>query len=512
MANKNKRRLPSTPVSRPSTATRFGKGLEDAPRRRWETGTVIGYSPATQTYTVKTSTHPGLPDVPRLVRDPGETGIIPMDTTVVLHDELGYYVIDGILKLAAANPVELTPARVSEVRGVGGEDPLHAPAVTDTTFRAPNEPKDILPNDWIRRSPDGNMIAVLAGGTNAVKSSPFAQVRTHAIGDMVEIISATYRHMTAMGDLNIVNENGKTSLIWRAGSDQSTENGPNTGNWTIRLDVGATGDLFNFEITTPKGQTLSRIHMGSDGRVSILGSAGVDVTSGDRGTTREDLAGSKETTVRGELHTKVKGLVEEVFRAARVTSVSKNDSLTVGNDRNEVVNHDRNSYVGGAQVTRAQGGVIPTPGAPAIVNEAINGSINTVVGDPASAAIPAALQGQNFINYVGGFNFALMPTAMPPPIGGFNVISAMPGSVQLGADGAAVPNPATGGYDIVAVAPFGVMKFEPFLAMMLVLITYVDTHFHGSAVGPTSPPIVPMKPLVEPLLAAIRSVRVSVGL
>lgn len=504
-------KLPGSPIS--EETSKFGtRAFRTGGRGVWTQGTILGYNAERQSYTVRTSSSDGIPDVPRLVRDPGEVGVLPTNTNVVLHDALGFWVIDSVLKLAPSNPVELNPTFVSEVRGVGGEDPTYAQDAAGASYRPPNDPLDVLSGDWLRKSRDGNLMGVLAGGTNVMKSGAFSQIRTHALGDLVEIFSQTYRHLTAMGDLNIVNDGGKTSLIWRAGSDQSTENGPNTGNWTIHLDVGATGDLFNFEVTTPQGQTLARLHMSSDGRVSILGTAGVDITSGSNGTTREDLAGSKASTVHGDSSQTIKGTTTEVFEGPRTTEVAKNDTVLVGNDLNTTVMNARNAYVGGQQTTTVQGGPLPpTPGSVALKWEVLNGGVETVVGNPLKAALPTALQGQNWINYVGGFNFAIQPGALPPPVGAFNVISTLPGSVQLGANGVAVYNPTTGGHDVTAVAPFGVMMYEQFMAMMSVLLTWMDTHVHGTAVGPSSPPFVPASSLVNPLLPPIRSVRVSVG-
>jgi hypothetical protein len=100
----------------------------------------------------------------------------------------------------------------------------------------------------------------------------------------------------------------------------------------------------------------------------------------------------------------------------------------------------------------------------------------------------------------------------PPPIGGFNIITATPNSVLLGATGAAVYNPKTMTHTIKAVAPFGVMKFEPFASLFTMLLTWLDTHTHATAVGPTTLPLIPATPLISPQIPNVRSVRVAVGL
>jgi hypothetical protein len=112
----------------------------------------------------------------------------------------------------------------------------------------------------------------------------------------------------------------------------------------------------------------------------------------------------------------------------------------------------------------------------------------------------------NVINNFGGINFVCAPTA----IGNFNVVTTLPASVNLGANGTAVKLP-DGSWQIVAVAPFGVMMFEPFAAMMTALLVALDTHIHITAVGPTTPiPI--FTAAVSSLIPLIRSIRVSVGM
>jgi hypothetical protein len=482
--------------------------------KRWNTGIVRDYNVAMRTYTVQLSDGRQPLEMPRLIRDPGDTSILARDTYVVVHDELGFPVIDAVLPQAPTKPVELGPHRISEVRGVGGEEPTATISEDAANFRQPNDPLDVTAGDRVFTGPEGNLLAVLAGGTNVMKSSPFAQVRTHSLTDMVEIISKVYRHITAMGDMRIINDGGKTSLIWRAGSDQTTENGAGEENWTIRLDVGATGDLFNFEVTTPHGNTLAKIHISADGRVEILGLNGVDVTSGKDGEAREDLAGSKQTRIAGNLTTTAKGNRVEVIGGMSQLQVSKNMKTLVGGSTARVSTSDDLLYVGGKQQIKIQGAPPvppPSPGTIAQKIEIINGSIETTLGNPVSGALPSVRQHATWVNYVGGYTFVVQPTAAPP-LGSFSVVTSTPSSVLLGANGAAVYDPSTGSHRTTAVATFGVMKYEPFAAMMQALLNWLDTHVHGTAMGPSSPALVPASPAITPSMPSIRSVRVAVGL
>lgn len=502
----------TTPATPQQKQQALGGGLPAPPSRRWLTGVVVDYDPNNQRYRVAVDGI-GLNDtMPRLVRDPGETTILPPETVVACHDELGYWVIDAVIKQAAVVPSRLPPPTVTEVRGVGGEDPVRAARADGPALRAPTDPVDVLANDWVRRSPEGNLIGVLAGGVNTMQSSPFAAVRTHALEELVEIFAHKYRHLSSMGNFEIRSERGKTSLVWRAGSDQSNENGPGRENWTIRLDIGATGDLFDFSITTPEGQVLSRIHMNAQGRIQILGTDGVDIVSGGdaKSTTKQIAVANQEMQFKGDVTELIDKNVRLEIGGSRDVAVSGNDELIVGSDHNQTISRDWNHTVNNKVKQKVLGG-LPTsalPGVAAYELEVVNGGITYIIGDALSGASPAGMQSFNvLVNGTGGVTFALGPQAA----GMFNVITTLPASVNLGASGASVKLP-NGSVQTVAVAPFGAMKFEPYAALMTALLTWLDTHVHICAVGPSTPPVIPSSPIIGPLVPVIRSVRVAIGL
>lgn len=481
-----------------------------APARqgRWTTGVVVDYNPLSQNYRLSIEGAGFNDTVPRLARDPGDLTILPPETIVVVHDALGYWVIDAVLKQAPVGTTRLPPPTISEIRGIGGEDPARAQDENGPSNRAVSDPVDVLAGDWVRRGQDGNFMGVLAGGVNAMQSSPFAAVRTHALEELVEVFAHQYRHISAMGNFEIKTDNGKTSLTWRAGADQSEENGAGQENWTIRLDVGAVGDLFDLSVTTPDGNLLSRIHLNSQGKIQILGVEGVDIISGGdpKVIGKEVTASSKEVEIGGYHKQTIAQDKTEHVGGSRSYTVSANDSSMFGNDKSEVVSRDFNSTINGHHRQKVMGGLIPAPGVPAYELELMNGGMTIVLTDVLSGANPAGMASFNVINNFGGINFACAPTAT----GGFNVITTLPGSVNLGANGTAIKLP-NGAWQFVAVAPFGVMMFEPFVAMMTALLVALDTHIHITAVGPTTPiPI--FTAAVSSLIPLIRSLRVSVGM
>ena len=455
---------------------------------RWETATVLDYFPNLHAYTVKGSISGILDHIPRLLQDPGETVILPRGTVVAVHDELGYPVIASVLSSAVLSGVSLNPTKLTEVPNIGGDDPVYA-ADKGAGYCPPDAPTDTLSGDWVRRSPDGNLLGVLAGGLNVLQSAPMAQIRTHALGELVEILSTNYKHITSMGDFRIQNKEGKTSLIWRAGSDQSDETGANRGHWSIRLDVGATGDLFTFEVTTPEGQSLCRVHMSADGKLELLGVAGIDLTSGNRGPMREDIAGDHDSEVFGNQTENVKGSVGEYVGGTRDTSISKDDGLTVGNNLRETIAGDRNVYVGGKIRQAVQGGATP--------------SLYEYIDGPVEVSAPS----QTYVSSTGGANF----------VGLYNVICTQDDGVKLGADAVVTPSTDGSGHSIKnLMARYHAMKYEPWYTVMSALLDWLDQHQHLTAMGPTGPALsaatASVKLKVTPqMVSDTRSKRVAIG-
>ena len=98
-------------------------------------------------------------------------------------------------------------------------------------------------------------------------------------------------------------------------------------------------------------------------------------------------------------------------------------------------------------------------------------------------------------------------------IGGFNVCSALPGSIQLGADAVVVRDPTTGLHTVQIIpSMFHAMLYEQWSTYMDVLLGLIDTHTHTSSVGPTGPPIVPTAASVSSLAQLVKCQRVLLGL
>lgn len=305
----------------PGTGDRF---------RRGELGTVIEYH--SDRYTAKVRTERGrvLTGVPRLRSMPGDVAPLSPGTEVLLSFDYGFPIIMGVLAMPAQRgTTEGSPFSVTD------QDP-DGPSQSRLevgNFRGPNEPTDLVAGDQAFIGQEGNSIGALTGGTNVMRSTPLSQVRTHSIGEMVEIISRNFRHVTDMGEMSISNTDGRVNMSFRGGTDQRSETGADEENWSIRMDLGSEGDLFNFELTTPRGQTLFRFHVDAEGHVEIFGINGVDLQSGTRtgGQHTEDHSGDSTRTVRGNRASRTTG--SETRSAGSVTQSIDNDHvLSAGND------------------------------------------------------------------------------------------------------------------------------------------------------------------------------------
>ena len=472
---------------------------EDA---RWLRGQIIEYYPATHSYKVQSGGHV-FEGVQRLLDHPGDSGGLPKDTLVAMHRELGEWVIAGILTRSAAGQAELAPVKVTEIPGQGAADVL-APPTGIGDARAHNAPTDLGKSDWSRNGDLGQLIAIMSGGGVLVKGSELAQVRALGDEDKVQIVSYLFNHITAMGEASVTVDDKKVSYRWDGAANTADAHDE---KYSMHLEVGATqtGDIFSFRIT-PAGtdQTLAKIAMTVDGRLELRG-IGQQTTVGSGGAS-EVVGGDKTTHVGGARTDSTAGDTYDSVGGRSDLTVSKDAVSTVGGSRRAVTNTNDISFVGGVEKRKVMGNVPPTPGDRAASFEYIQGGVEYVIANPASGALPAQ-QSANWIGYAGPFNFVTQPVF---GAGGFNVVSALPNSVNLGCDGMAIPKP-DGTHEVVALpAPFPVMMHTQFMVMFKILLAWMDTHTHQGIIM-SLPPAIPATPLVDPLLMPIASQRVKVG-
>jgi hypothetical protein len=369
-------------------------------KHRGSKGVVTEIFPATHTYTVQPELGNPLRGCQRIAQSPGDKRMLPIGTQVVVTHEYGPPMIAGVLNFTVSVASDDAPTSLTGVAGTGADDPLSA-TDANANFRPNGTPRDLDANDWAEVSPAGNAMAVMDGGVNLMKSSDFAQIRTHLINDLVEILSHKFRHVTSMGFSEVKNDGGRASYVFRGGTDQLSEAGADQENWTIRLDMGGEGDLFKFELTQPDGTSIFRIHVTPDGKADLYAAKGFNWKEGEQGT-KKSLK-DEQTEVKGSVTRTIGGAETRKVRGARKTTVSSNDTKNVGNDATEsVVRHFTKSVGGNAKYSFVGGNpLVATPLNDALEFEIVNGSWKVNIGDPLSGGSPAALAGFDLQTFLG---------------------------------------------------------------------------------------------------------------
>lgn len=292
-------------------------------------------------------------------------------TNVVVSWDLGFPVIVGCIDFVGPTQAAIAAPSLTGVEGYGDADPTQ-PTAGGNSYKPPLAPIDMSPGDWAQVGAHGNHVAVLGGGLTQL-GSPTAQTRSFGMSGVLQHVARRIETMTDFGVSRIQNEQGRTSFVLRAGSTQATETGMDEQNWTIRLDLGSTGDILDFVIAEPKGRVLFRLHAGSDGRVQLYGDGGVDISSGSAGPaeTRHDIARDRRTDVGGDDRTSVHGVKETAVDQNRTTQVGGVDTVIVGGDRVRSAVGSSAESVGGDSAT------------------VITGSSTTKIGDAASLDVGA---------------------------------------------------------------------------------------------------------------------------
>jgi len=324
------RRSPPAPLVPDSSLLASGGGPFQANPQMRERGVILLVDADRHAYRVATHSGRVLDGIGRIKSHPGDTTLLSIGTVVRIDFSLGFPYIDGILPEEVPTPPTETTSNVTDTSGHGGEDPVLQHNMT-STFRGVGEPRDLLPGDQVSRGPDGALVGALHGKVALLKASPLAQVRALGNDDIVEIIAGNLRIITWMGELKVLNQDGKTSLMLRGGTDQLTETGADEERYPLRLDVGARGDMVHFVLATPDGSPLCDIKIDPQGKVSLLAAGGIDLISGNApsATTAFRIHGNEERTIEGTLTERVSRDVTEQYSGSRETSVSGNDATHI---------------------------------------------------------------------------------------------------------------------------------------------------------------------------------------
>ena len=378
-----------------------------------ELGDVLAYNSATHTSIVRTHSGRPLQDVPQIKSTAGGYDHLPTGTTVVITYALGFPAILGCIDFTGAAQTAIPSPSLTGVDGVGDDDPTQ-PTQGSNNYKPPSAPTDMTQGDWAQVGTLGNTLAVLEGGVT-LAGAPSAQLRSFAPSGTLQFIARRLQQFTDFGQIRYENDQGRTSLILRAGSNQASSTGADEQHWTIRLDLGATGDVLDFRILEPEGRLLFRLHAGSDGRVQIYGDGGVDISSGANGAAemRHDIAGDHTTSVAGDetratsgdashavdgdttttvagdaVHA-IGGHATTFVGGDRDTGVTGADGHTVGGKRTTVIGSDDKTTISGASTTSATG-TLTTDGV--AIKHGANASDPVIKGNAFQSGVMAQLQ------------------------------------------------------------------------------------------------------------------------
>lgn len=460
-----------------------------------ELATVIEASPQTYTYRVKTNSGRPLGNLVRKRTHPADVSMYPIGTTVIVRYDLPIPYIDGVLDLpmhggASGAGVSVTGTTSGAVTAAG--------AFTDgANGRALSEPTDLIPGDYVMSHPSGSRVGALEGSVGVLVGSLLAQVRAFGLGDLVEIISRNYRHVTDFGVFEVKNRHGKIGLSFRGGTDQLTEAGNGEEHWTVRFDVGAEADLLDFRLTTPTGENLFHLHIDGDGRCNVYAADGIVTRSG---------SSSPEPVV-----TETASNVTERIGGAHVHEVGGARTQRTGQDaRHEVggtwdlaavadavLSAGRDVAIGAARrlVLDAQGDAASSD--PALELRARNGDMLFKAGHaprPKSKIRLETLQGDIEAKSTAGGNitFETLLGDLRAAARKVTVDTSTPDSVVLG---------GRAGIGHAAI-------YEPLERVLIFLATSHDAHVHP---GPFTPPVAQTVGALRGMLTPVKSRRVMFG-
>ncbi len=365
------------PLSPGKKAANLGSAaLDRGGDPRWELGEVLSFDVATHTAVVRTHRGRPLRDVPVLRKGPGDFEHYDAGVTVSISYDLGFPVIVGCIDFVGPAQGTVTPV---DVTGTDNDNPL-VPSHGSSNYKPPYAP-DMRQGDWVRVGTLGNHVAVLEGGVSSL-GSPTALIRSLGLAGVLQLISRTSQTVNDFGQWHVENDQGRTSFVLRAGSSQTTQTGADEEHWTIRLDVGATGDLFDFKITQPDGHTVFRLHVTGDGRVQFYGDGGVDISSGPNAdaATISDIAGARAADISSDDTLTVAG--------NRTTRIGKADQTTVGADKATVIGASETRFVNN-DLTLSAGGKKTEVVVGGIDTKVVNGGWSVDINNPKDGATPS---------------------------------------------------------------------------------------------------------------------------
>ena len=365
---------------------------------------------------------------------------------------------------------------------------------------------ELMPGDWARYGTDGNMLGVLEGGVNVIKSSDRAQVQTNAANDSVRIVANNLELLSSFGEITVTSDEGKAGLKIRGNPNTARAN-PEQPEWTMELDLGRFGAPF-FRLDLNNGKAGIKIE--PSGEVSIYGTklnqsfqdASPNAIATNASSANVDIAGDDIKRVNNTYSREVGDHLLTVGNSSTTTVTGGTHKLTVAQGDRVVSSKRLNDSVSGYSDILKDGP--PVPGL--FISREVstrNGLHKVVVGDP-NVRITNPLFAPSYLldTYSGDIKLtandggAVVLSSVNPVsptvaggVGAYGIVLSSPRVLLGGLPLPPSPQPLPNTFP-VSVNP--AILFQTLIAYITSMHSFFDSHVHPTAVGPSGVPVVPM--------------------
>lgn len=248
------------------------------------------------------------------------------------------YVAEGDVQNTNQDHAKLSSITAGS-QGFGADDPTYKSTDGTTNYRG-GRTDQLIPGDpVVFEAPEGNLLAVLRGLT-ILKGSEISQVIVSQLGGLVRIVSNLFQHYNAAGTIEIRNDNGRTSMSLKAGSD-SKETGEVAP--TVHLEVGASGELVELRVTEEDGEEQAKYHISPDGRITTKVRS---VTSRVDENKVDEVIGNSTRSVDGEEKKTVTGSSTQRY-GETYDVLAQNVNLTASGNLTLRAQRDLSQVIGG---------------------------------------------------------------------------------------------------------------------------------------------------------------------
>lgn len=120
-------------------------------------------------------------------------------------------------------------------------------------FRS-HRPTDLIAGDQGFRSAEGAMVYAGRGGIAGMKVSDLCQIVLNQVDDLVRIVSRNMEVFSDWGDVQTVNEGGKTKLIIRGNASAANTH---EGRYDFEATIGEGGSFVNVQLRGENGESYT---------------------------------------------------------------------------------------------------------------------------------------------------------------------------------------------------------------------------------------------------------------